>query len=90
VSNLDVPEQIYEPYTPGPLTVNIAQDANTAVPTLTAGSAGTSTVSLDTKLTAALQFRKKDGSYTPWTFNCTVKANPVQNRAFSPSVTITP
>jgi hypothetical protein len=89
VTALDVPEQI-NPYVPGPRTFNIAQDTGTVVPTLTAGTAGTATVSLGPTFSATLDFHKKDGTWTPWTFNCTLKVtNPPQNREFTPPVTVT-
>lgn len=89
VSNLNVPIQIFSPYVAGPLTINIAQDSGTTVPTLTAGTPGSASVSIGTTLTAPLQFHKASGSWTPWTFNCTVKTSPVQNRLFTPSITVT-
>jgi hypothetical protein len=89
VTNIDVPTQIYSPYVAGPLTFNLAQDAGTGVPTLTPTAAGSSTVSIGTSITAPLEFHKKDGTWTPWNFTCTVAASPVQNRAFSPSLAVT-
>ncbi len=89
VTALNVPEQI-NPYVPGPRSFNIVQDAGTVVPTLTAGAPGSATVSLGTTINATLDFHKKDGSWTAWTFNCTVKVtNPAQNRAFSPAIPVT-
>ncbi|HET6286642.1 MAG TPA: DUF6801 domain-containing protein [Amycolatopsis sp.] len=89
VTNLDVPTQI-NPYVPGTRTFNILQDAGTGVPTFTAGTPGSATASLGTTINAPLDFHKKDGSWTTWNFNCTVKnTNPAQNRAFSPAITIT-
>lgn len=89
VTQLNVPEQI-SPYVPGTKTFNIAQDAGTTVPTLTAGTPGSSVVSLGTTFNAALDFHKKDGTWTAWTFNCTVRTtNPPQNRAFSPAIPVT-
>ncbi|WP_410659783.1 DUF6801 domain-containing protein [Amycolatopsis sp. lyj-112] len=89
VTQLDVPTQI-NPYVPGSRTFNILQDAGTGVPTLTAGTPGSAVVSLGTTFNAALDFHKKDGSWTAWTFNCTVKnTNPAQNRAFNPAIPIT-
>lgn len=88
VSQLDVPTQI-NPYVPGSRTFNIAQDVGTTVPTLTAGTPGSAVVSLGTTFNAALDFHKKDGSWTPWTFNCTVKnTNPAQVRTFNPPIPI--
>ncbi|MEU9687702.1 DUF6801 domain-containing protein [Amycolatopsis japonica] len=89
VTNLDVPTQI-NPYVPGPRTFNIVQDAGTGVPTFTAGTAGSATASLGTTINAPLDFHKKDGTWTTWNFNCTVKnTNPAQNRAFSPAIPVT-
>ncbi|KFZ80456.1 hypothetical protein ED92_24170 [Amycolatopsis sp. MJM2582] len=89
VTNLDVPTQI-NPYVPGPRSFNIVQDAGTGVPTLTAGAPGSGVISLGTTINAPLDFHKKDGTWTAWNFNCTVKnTNPAQNRAFSPAIPIT-
>ncbi|MFD5096236.1 DUF6801 domain-containing protein [Amycolatopsis thailandensis] len=89
VTNLDVPTQI-NPYVPGTRTFNIVQATGTGVPTFTAGTPGSATASLGTAISAPLEFHKKDGSWTAWSFNCTVKnTNPAQNRAFSPAVPIT-
>ncbi|WP_370943720.1 DUF6801 domain-containing protein [Amycolatopsis sp. cg5] len=86
VTNVNVPEQIF-PYVPGPLTIQIVQDAGTGIPTLTAGSPGVASLSLNTTLSAQLEFHKKSGTWSAWTFNCSVKAG--QNRAFSPNMPIT-
>ncbi|MEV7555311.1 DUF6801 domain-containing protein [Amycolatopsis sp. NPDC089917] len=89
VTNLDVPTQI-NPYVPGPRSFNIVQAAGTGVPTFTAGAPGSATASLGTTINAPLDFHKKDGTWTAWNFNCTVKnTNPAQNRAFSPAIPIT-
>jgi hypothetical protein len=88
VTQLDVPTQV-NPYVPGARTFNIAQDGGTTVPTFTAGAPGSAVVSLGTTFNAALDFHKKDGTWTAWTFNCTVKVtNPAQVRTFSPPITI--
>ncbi len=89
VTNLNVPSQI-NPYVPGPRSFNIVQDSGTGVPTFTAGAPGSATASLGTTINAPLEFHKKDGSWTAWNFNCTVKnTNPAQNRAFSPAIPVT-
>jgi len=88
-TGLNIPEVIYP--TGGPITVNIAQVATSSIPNWTAPSAaGSATLSLTSSLSAALEFHKKStGAWTPWTMNCTLKAtSPVQNTAFSPSITV--
>src|SRR3954469_9187746 len=88
-TGLNIPEVIYP--TGGPITVNIAQVAASSIPNWTAPSAaGSATLSLTSSLSAALEFHKKStGAWTPWTMNCTLKAtSPVQNTAFSPSITV--
>ncbi|HEV7978970.1 DUF6801 domain-containing protein [Amycolatopsis sp.] len=89
VTAVDVPTQIASPYVPGPLTFNLAQDAGTGVPALTPTAAGSSTLSLGSTITAPLEFHKKDGTWTPWSFTCNVATSPVQNKAFSPSLAVT-
>ncbi len=89
VTELKVPEQI-APYVPGPRTIDVVQDAGTGVPVFTAGTPGSASVLLGAKLVLALDIHKRDNSWTPWTFNCTVKStNPAQDRVFGPSLPIT-
>ncbi|OLZ58814.1 DUF6801 domain-containing protein [Amycolatopsis keratiniphila] len=88
VTGLDVPEQI-TPYVPGPRTITFAQDATTTVPSFTAGTPGSATLALGTTFKLELDFHKRDGSWDPWTLNCTVKnTNPAQNRTFAPSIPV--
>jgi hypothetical protein len=88
-TGLNIPEVIYP--TGGAITVNIAQVATSSIPNWTApAAAGTATLSLTNSLSAALEFHKKStGAWTPWAMSCTLKAtSPVQNTAFSPSITV--
>ncbi len=88
-TGLNIPQVIYP--TGGAITVNIAQVATSSIPTYTApAAAGTSTLSLTSSLSAALEFHKKStGAWTPWAMSCTLKVtSPAQNTAFSPSITV--
>ncbi|WP_414942102.1 DUF6801 domain-containing protein [Amycolatopsis sp. cmx-11-51] len=88
VTGLDMPEQI-TPYVPGPRTVGFTQNAATIVPTFTAGAPGEATVALGTTFKLEVDFHKRDGTWTPWTLNCTVKnTDPAQNRAFAPAIPV--
>ncbi|WP_233621375.1 DUF6801 domain-containing protein [Amycolatopsis sp. WAC 04182] len=88
VAGLDVPEQI-TPYVPGPRTVGFAQDTATSAPAFTAGAPGSAVLALGTTFKLELDFHKRDGSWDPWTLNCTVKnTNPAQNRAFAPAIPV--
>ncbi len=90
-ADLNIPETIYP--AGGPITVNIAQDANSTVPTYTAPATdGTDTLSLASPITAALQFHKKsNNTWANWNMTCTLKTTtPAQNPAFSPDFVITP
>ncbi|WP_414944998.1 DUF6801 domain-containing protein [Amycolatopsis sp. cmx-11-32] len=88
VTNLRIPEQV-PPYVPGPRTVQFVQDASTVVPTFGTSTPGQAVISLGPTLRIDADFHLRDGSWSPWTGNCTVKnTNPAQNRAFSPAITI--
>ncbi|WP_233223005.1 DUF6801 domain-containing protein [Amycolatopsis sp. BJA-103] len=89
VTSLRIPEQL-APYVPGPRTIQFTQDASTVVPGFGAGTPGQAVLSLGTTLRIEADLHQKDGTRSPWTFNCTVKnTNPAQNRAFGPSIPIT-
>jgi len=88
-TGLDIPQTIYP--AGGPITVNISQVAASVVPTWTApAEAGSATLSMGTTVTASLQFHKKsNNTWVPWSMSCNLKVtNPVQNAAFSPSITV--
>ncbi|MFJ1763484.1 DUF6801 domain-containing protein [Amycolatopsis sp. NPDC088138] len=88
-TGLNIPETIYP--TGGAITVNIGQVATSSIPNWTAPSAaGSSTLSLTSSISAALEFHKKStGAWTPWAMSCTLKVtSPAQNTAFSPSITV--
>ncbi|MFE0025693.1 DUF6801 domain-containing protein [Amycolatopsis sp. NPDC059021] len=89
-TGLEVPEKIY-PADGKPITVVISQVATSSIPTATAGSPGTATLSLGQQLTAQLQFhRGSTNTWTPYNMTCNLKATtPPQNTAFTPSITIT-
>ncbi|RSN18613.1 hypothetical protein DMC63_18305 [Streptomyces sp. WAC 05977] len=89
VTRLRIPEQI-APYVQGPRTVLFEQDTSTVVPTFGAGTPGQAAIGLGTTFRIDGALRQKDGTWSPWIFNCTVKnTNPAQNRAFSPAIPIT-
>lgn len=88
VTGLDLPEQI-APYVPGPRTFVFTQIGATAVPAFTTGAPGEATFALGITFKLAVDFHKRDGTWTPWTLNCTVKnTNPAQNRAFAPAIPV--
>ncbi|MFI9453963.1 DUF6801 domain-containing protein [Amycolatopsis sp. NPDC052450] len=88
VTNLRIPEQV-PPYVPGPRTVQFIQDANTLVPTFGTSTPGQAVIALGPTLRIDGEFHMRDGSWSPWTGNCTVKnTNPAQNRAFAPAIPI--
>ncbi|MFK0247659.1 DUF6801 domain-containing protein [Amycolatopsis azurea] len=88
VTGLDLPAQI-TPYVPGPRTFVFTQTAATVVPSFTAGTPGEATFALGMNFKLEVDFHKRDGTWTPWTLNCTVKiTNPAQNRAFAPAIPV--